>query len=499
MISFKQFEEVARTHNVIPLTKTVMADVHTPVSLYLAYREGTSQSFLLESVEPNERVGRFSFIGSDPVMTITARGDQIEIRNHKKIERRTGNLVEILKEYSSAYRQFHLQELEGFSGGFLGFMGYDYVAQFERIALPPEKSFDHPDAMFALFESVVKFDHRNLVLTIVQNIFVDPAQSLQQQYEEGIRKLDDSLQRLHRSVVARKQFQSEEHRSEYDDAKVYESMVERAKHYIHEGDIFQVVLSRRISIPYSGDPFPVYRALRYINPSPYLYYIDFESIKLIGSSPEILVRVQNKQIELFPIAGTRKRGATEEEDRKLEQELLADEKELAEHHMLIDLGRNDVGRVSELGSVHVPVNKRIDRYSHVMHIVSEVHGTLRSDRTSIDALQACFPAGTVSGAPKVRAMEIISELESAAGGRRGIYAGAVGYVGLDGTLDMCIAIRTIVADGSNLHVQAGAGIVADSVPETEYRETKSKAQALVDAIRLASNDFEFNRITGDVR
>ncbi len=489
MITFEQFQTAAQTHNIIPLTKTVLADMHTPVSLYLAYREGTKQSFLLESVEPNERVGRFSFIGREPVMTITARGDQIEIRNHKKLERFTGNVIDVLKKYSSQYHQYPLPELEGFSGGFLGFMGYDYVAQFERIPLPSQKPFDHPDTMFALFESTIKFDHRNLVMTIIQNVFLDPSRSLQQQYEEGKRKLDASLQRLFSSAMPQEQFQCDLNRNESSGADEYVKMVERAKHYIHEGDIFQVVLSHRTSIPYSGDPFPVYRALRYINPSPYLYYIDFDFIKLIGSSPEILVRVQNRQVELFPIAGTRKRGTTEEEDRTLEQELLADEKELAEHHMLIDLGRNDVGRVSELGSVHVPVNKRIDRYSHVMHIVSEVHGKLRADRTSIDALQACFPAGTVSGAPKVRAMEIISELEPS---RRGIYAGAVGYVGLNDTLDMCIAIRTIIADGSKLHLQTGAGIVADSVPETEYRETNSKAQALVDAIQLAANNFEFD-------
>jgi anthranilate synthase component 1 len=489
MITFEQFQTAAQTHNVIPLTKTVLADMHTPVSLYLAYREERKQSFLLESVEPNERVGRFSFIGSTPVMTLTARGDQIEIRNNTAPKHRTGNIINVLKEYSSQYRQYHVPELEGFSGGFLGYMGYDYVSQFERISLQSKSPFDQPDAMFALFESIVKFDHRNHVITIIQNIFIDLSQSLQRQYEEGKQKLETSLQRLFSLATPQDQFQCELERMEGNGADEYMNMVKRAKHYIHEGDIFQVVLSRRTSIPYSGDPFPVYRALRFINPSPYLFYIDFDFIKLIGSSPEILVRVLNKQVELFPIAGTRKRGATEEEDQMLEQELLADEKELAEHHMLIDLGRNDVGRVSELSSVHVPVNKRVDRYSHVMHIVSEVHGKLRADQTSIDALQACFPAGTVSGAPKVRAMEIISELEPSC---RGIYAGAVGYVGFDGTLDMCIAIRTIVADNNKLYLQAGAGIVADSVPETEYRETKSKAQVLIDAIKLAANNFEFD-------
>jgi anthranilate synthase component 1 len=266
------------------------------------------------------------------------------------------------------------------------------------------------------------------------------------------------------------------------DAASFAASVRRAKEYITEGDIFQVVLSRRLRLPFSGDPFPVYRALRIINPSPYLFYVDFGEIKLIGSSPEVLVRANQRAVELLPIAGTRKRGSTEEEDLRLEEELLEDEKELAEHIMLVDLGRNDVGRISEYGSVHVPVFKRVVRYSHVMHIVSEVRGKLARGATGLDALRACFPAGTVSGAPKVRAMEIINELEPF---RRGIYAGAVGYLGFDGALDTCIAIRTIIAHRDMLTIQAGAGIVADSVPEREYMETANKAQVLIDAITLA--------------
>jgi anthranilate synthase component 1 len=268
------------------------------------------------------------------------------------------------------------------------------------------------------------------------------------------------------------------------DHEAFCSSVRRAKEYIREGDIFQVVLSRRIQVPFSGDPFPVYRALRIINPSPYLYYINYGSVKLIGSSPEVLVRVQDRVVGVMPIAGTRKRGKTEEEDKHLEEELLRDEKEAAEHVMLVDLGRNDIGRVSEYGSVHVPVFKRLKRFSHVMHLVSEVQGKLKTNTTSIDALRACFPAGTVSGAPKVRAMEIINELEPV---RRGIYAGAVGYLGFDGALDTCIAIRTIVATNGTLTIQAGAGIVADSIPELEYKETVNKAQALLDALVIASN------------
>jgi anthranilate synthase component 1 len=271
------------------------------------------------------------------------------------------------------------------------------------------------------------------------------------------------------------------------DKETFCASVRRVKEYIHEGDIFQAVLSRRLHIPFSGDPFPIYRALRIINPSPYLFYLDFGEVQLIGSSPEVLVNVQKRIVSVMPIAGTCRRGATEEEDIQLEAKLMADEKEAAEHVMLVDLGRNDIGRVSEYGSVHVPVFKRLKRFSHVTHIVSEVQGTLKEDASSVDALRACFPAGTVSGAPKVRAMEIISELEPV---RRGIYAGAVGYLGFDGTLDTCIAIRTIVASNGKLSIQAGAGIVADSIPEREFLETENKAQALLEALSLASDNLQ---------
>jgi anthranilate synthase component 1 len=290
--------------------------------------------------------------------------------------------------------------------------------------------------------------------------------------------------KLHNSIVTPNTFHCALPTFADDDKSSYCEAVRRAKEYIVEGDIFQVVLSRKTALQFSGDPFPVYRALRVINPSPYLFYVDLGTTKLIGSSPEVLVRVQRGEVEVLPIAGTRPRGRTDEEDHALENELLQNEKELAEHVMLVDLGRNDVGRISRYGTVGVPVFKRVERYSHVMHLVSEVRGTLKEGKTSLDALKACFPAGTVSGAPKVRAMEIIDELEPA---RRGIYAGAVGYLGFDGTLDTCIAIRTIIAHRDTLTIRAGAGVVADSVPEREYQETADKAQVLFDAITLASN------------
>ncbi|MFH0990429.1 MAG: anthranilate synthase component I [bacterium] len=489
MISLDEFLAISRTYNVVPLVKRILADMHTPVSAYLAMKEGRECSFLLESAETNETFGRYSFLGVDPVLLILVREESIEIiKGTTRVEKKQP-LLDELADQCAAFRQYPIPGGIGFSGGFLGYLGYGCVRQFETVTLKQKVHRSEPDAMIGLFESVIQFNHRENIIQIVQNVIIDPEQPLDRQYEIGRQKLETIALRLLNSAIAINNFYSPAAVPKYLVEKaMYCQSVDAAKRYIKEGDIFQVVLSRKIELPYSGDPFPVYRALRVINPSPYLFYLDFGEVKLIGSSPEVLVRVHEKTIELFPIAGTRRRGKTEEEDRLIEEHLLNDEKELAEHHMLIDLGRNDVGRVSELGSVHVPVNKRIERYSHVMHIVSEVQGTLQSGHTSLDVLRACFPAGTVTGAPKIRAIEIIDELESSP---RGLYAGSVGYIGFNGDLDMCITIRTIIASREKLSIQAGAGIVADSFPENEYRETEAKAQALLDAIALASRKFEF--------
>jgi anthranilate synthase component 1 len=317
---------------------------------------------------------------------------------------------------------------------------------------------------------------------------LDGKRPLDEAYNEGRKALDAMELKFLRSVPTSQSFACDMSAPvESTDQDGYCAAVARAKNYITEGDIFQVVLSRRVSFPFSGDLFAVYRALRMINPSPYLFYIDFGETQLAGSSPEVLVRVAGGTVEVLPIAGTRPRGKTEEEDEQMEEELLHDEKELAEHVMLVDLGRNDVGRISRFGSVHVPVFKRVERYSHVMHIVSEVRGTLKEGSGALDALKACFPAGTVSGAPKVRAMQIINELEPAS---RGVYAGAVGYLGFNGSLDTCIAIRTIVGHRGTLSIQAGAGIVADSIPENEYRETLNKSRALLEAVSGAAGGLK---------
>ena len=482
-----EIQEHIKSQRIIPLTETLLADEHTPVSIYTSMRTGAGNSFLLESAEPDERIGRFSFVGTDPLILIIAKGDRITIDTKGKKEIRYGKIFDLLEEYFQLYKCPPSADTEGFSGGFLGYLGYDCIKEIEDIPLREPTAEDLPDAIFGLFQSVVKFDHRKQMITITFNVLVDEARPYEEQYEEGRRKLADLVSKLGIQSRSENTFVCDPGLMTSDtDKETFRKSVERVKEYIHEGDIFQAVLSRRLHIPFSGDPFPVYRALRIINPSPYLFYLDFGEVKLIGSSPELLVRVQGRTVSVMPIAGTCKRGTSEGEDRHLEEILLADEKEAAEHVMLVDLGRNDVGRVSECGSVHVPVFKRLKRFSHVTHIVSEVQGILKPDAGSIDALKACFPAGTVSGAPKVRAMEIINELEPV---RRGIYAGAVGYLGFDGTLDTCIAIRTIVAANGMLSIQAGAGIVADSEPEKEFMETENKAKALIEALTIASGDL----------
>ena len=484
MISLEEFCQLASTFNAVPMVRTLLADIHTPVSAYLALRQEGVPSFLLESVEPNEKIGRYSFIGSGPSMMVRSSRGTVTVEGRAGLERVSQNFPDTLDRLSRSYRQAPIAGLQGLPGGFVGYMGYDIVRDLENIALPEEAGSVEDEALFGLFPSILHFDHRAQRMTIVHNVLVEPGRPLREQYDEG-RKVVDVLElQLRRSVVPTSNFRCEPNGADdATDRERYCHAIRRAKEYIWEGDVFQVVLSRRVFRKFRGDPFPLYRALRMINPSPYLFFLDFGETRLVGSSPEVLARARGGVVEVLPIAGTRRRGEDEAEDRRLERELLEDEKELAEHVMLVDLGRNDVGRISEYGGVEVPVFKRVERYSHVMHLVSEVRGRLRANASAVEVLAACFPAGTVSGAPKVRAMEIISELE---GTRRGAYAGAVGYVGFDGSLDTCIAIRTIVAHGDTLKIQAGAGIVADSVPEREYEETASKSRALLQALEVAS-------------
>jgi anthranilate synthase component 1 len=502
MISFEEFEKESREYNVLPLVRSLLADLHTPVSTYLALREEGKPSFLLESVEQDEKVGRYSFVGVAPRLSLRQEAGGVLAYENGQSKAVAGNIFDALEAYTRLYRQAPVKEESldggktplapmGLAGGFIGYVGYNAVRHLEHIEIPDGDPDHYDESRLDLFESVIRFDHRRQSITMIENVFVDPSRELLEQYESGRKALEALELRLRRSVVGVQQIQADLE-SPLEDAspEEYTRAVERAKRYIHEGDIFQVVLSRKTRLRYSGDLFALYRALRVINPSPYLFYIDFGHTKLVGSSPEVLIRVQRRIVDLLPIAGTRPRGITEAEDRQLEEELLSDTKETAEHIMLVDLGRNDVGRVSQYGSVEVPMLKNVERYSHVMHLVSHVRGVLRGELSAIDALRASFPAGTVSGAPKVRAMEIISELE---GSSRGLYAGAVGYVGLNGTLDTCIAIRTVIAHGDQLTLQAGAGIVADSVPQQEFLETQNKMRALFAALEAAS------RVSGALR
>jgi anthranilate synthase component 1 len=500
VITFEEFESLSKTYNVIPLVKTLLADLHTPVSVYLTLRQEGVPSFLFETVERDEKIGRFSFVGTAPRLSVSEGRDGVSVSDTNGTRLFAGNIFDALQSLSGEYRQAPAKEEEaafgrrnnpgkihGLTGGFVGFLGYNAVRHLENVPLPNDEERFPQHSRFDLFDSVIRFDHLLQSITIICNVFVDRATPLKAQYDQGRQKVDALELRLKRTALGAQQFLCHTAKAEdCTDKQEFCRSVEKAKRYIHEGDIFQVVLSRKLRLHCSGDLFAVYRALRVINPSPYLFFIDYGRTKLVGSSPEVLVRVDDGMVEVLPIAGTRPRGKSDEEDATLERDLLNDTKEVAEHVMLVDLGRNDVGRVAEYGTVQVPILQRVDRYSHVMHIVSHVRGRLKAGATALDALKSCFPAGTVSGAPKVRAMEIISELE---GGTRGLYAGAVGYLGLDGTLDTCIAIRTIFGYDDRLTIQAGAGIVADSVPENEYRETVNKSGALLAALDMATRAF----------
>jgi len=483
--NLSEVRDLAKEGNLIPIWTEVPADLETPASVYLKLR-GEGPSFLLESVERGEQVGRYSFLGFDPVGVLTAQDGRVVLKQNGRGERLfpTGDPLAAMEEILAGYRPVIPADIPEFFGGLVGYLSYDAVRYFERAPLPPGPGLSLPDAVFLLSDTVAIFDHVKRLLKIVVNVHVEEGTDPESVYAsavERIRGLVDALRRPLTDVPDAPAAEAAEAEwSSNVEQAAYEESVERAKAYIRAGDIFQVVPSQRLSRRTAVDPFAVYRALRMLNPSPYMFFLDLpDGLQIIGSSPETMVRLQGRAAEVRPIAGTRRRGADASEDRLLAEELLADPKERAEHVMLVDLGRNDLGRVCEYGTVEVPELMKIEQYSHVMHIVSSVRGTLRPECGAFDLLRATFPAGTVSGAPKVRAMEIIAELE---GERRGPYAGAVGYFGYSGVMDTCIAIRTLVMHAGSIHVQAGAGIVADSVPTTEFEETLSKARALAVAV-----------------
>ncbi|MDA0874153.1 MAG: anthranilate synthase component I [Bacteroidetes bacterium] len=494
-MTFEAFQETVRTQRrtpserlIIPMHRRRSADLLTPVSAFLHLREGAHMPFLLESVEGGEKLARYSFLGRNPYRTVTARGQETESSTPSgSVIRHEADLFAVLDAFITEYREVRLPDLPRLTGGAVGFFGYDCIRLIE--AIPDRHDVDPllPDAVWAFYDTICAFDHVKHQLVLIRNVFVDPGTDLGAAWEAAGADLD-ALEQLF-SQPSRPSPDPVRLEGEWRSnmtRETFESAVEQAQHYIREGDIFQVVLSQRFSASYRGDPFNLYRALRQVNPSPYLFYLDFGAFRLVGSSPEVLVRIEEGRAELLPIAGTRPRGATPEEDARLAEDLLADRKERAEHLMLVDLGRNDLGRVSAWGTVEVERYAFIERYSHVMHIVSSVASRLAADRHAMDALKACFPAGTVSGAPKVRAMEIIDELETT---RRGPYAGAVGYLDFRGNLDTCITIRTMLVTDDTVHMQAGAGIVADSAPSSEYEETINKARALRTAMNMAASDL----------
>lgn len=494
--SFIDIVDAARARGagqiVVPVARRLTADLLTPVLALLRMRRDHTGTFLFESVEGGEKMGRYSFLGHDPFLILEGFGQETRI-----MQRGDGpafgldptlSVVHNLKRIFGTYEEVAIEGLPRFTGGAVGYLGYDAVRLFEDIPRTHDRSIDVPDAVWSLYRSLIAFDHIRQQIVLIAQAFVSSEADPMEAFQSASNELDRLEQvlladtppdvptsfnydRVFTSAFSREQF---------------EQNVERARHYIREGDIFQIVLSRRSSCAIEGDPVQLYRALRQVNPSPYLFYLETNDALLIGSSPEVLVRVEDGRAEVLPIAGTRPRGKNDEEDALLEADLLADPKERAEHLMLVDLGRNDLGRVCEHGTVHVDRYAFVEKYSHVMHIVSSVSGMLRRDHSPIDTLAACFPAGTVSGAPKVQAMELIEELEPES---RGVYAGAVGYLDFAGNMDTCIAIRTMIIEKDRVNLQAGAGIVADSRADREFDETENKLGALRAALELAANNL----------
>ena len=493
-----EFVELARQHSLVPIYRQLIGDTLTPVSAFCKIQEG-DWAFLFESVIGGERLGRYSFVGAGPFVHFQAWDRRVRIQENSggsgapnaAREFEHGDPLRLLEEKLAEYEAPHLPGLPRFCGGAVGYAGYDAVRYVERLPSPPPDDRQLPDLCFGLYDRMVIFDHINKTVAVVAHAHVDPRDPARS-YREGCARVDGLVERLQQGMselpltdISPAGQVQRACQSNFA-AGAYEAAVDKCKEYIKAGDIFQVVLSQRFMTETRARPFDIYRTLRVVNPSPFMFYLQAGSLCLVGSSPEIMVRVEGERVTIRPLAGTRPRGKTEEEDEKLTAELLADPKERAEHIMLVDLGRNDVGRVARYGTVQLSDVMTVERYSHVMHICSNVSGRLQDGKTAFDALRACLPAGTLSGAPKVRAMEIIDQLEPC---RRGPYGGAVGYIDFSGNMDTCITLRTMVLKGQTVYLQAGAGIVADSVPEKEREETENKAMGLLRALEIAETQL----------
>lgn len=484
-MTFEQFTSLSAQFSAIPVYRRALADILTPVSLFLKIREDATMPFLFESVEGGENLARYSFLGCNPYQVLRMQEGTPVLTNNRSDESEQYDGVpfyDVLRTLVGHHTEPNLPGLPRLTGGAVGYSSYDTIRYTEHLPNVPEDELHLPEAIWAFYDEIFAFDHVKHQIVLIKTVFVDKSQDLRKLYDDAMASLDLMQETLEKRGQMGDFSLTDAPLQSNTTQEHFERIVDVAKKHIYEGDIFQVVLSQRFAKGYDGDKFMLYRALRMVNPSPYLFFLDFDEFALIGSSPEVLVRVQDNKAEVLPIAGTRPRGLTPEEDLAYEKDLLQDPKEIAEHIMLVDLGRNDLSRICKSGTVKLVRSQAIERYSHVMHIVSDVEGQLSEGSTAVDALIHCFPAGTVSGAPKVRAMEIIDDLEVS---KRGPYAGAVGYFDFTGNMDTCIAIRTMVATRDTVYIQAGAGIVADSVPENEYFETVNKAKALVEALSVA--------------
>ena len=470
----------------IPVSTELYSDLYTPIEVLRKLKRVSRHCYMLESIEDNEKWGRYTFLGYDPKLELTCTDGRLTVKNGTSMVFETKHPGEYIRQIVKENKSPRIERLPTFTGGLVGYFSYDYMKYAEpalKLTAKDEEGFKDVDLM--LFDKVIAFDHFRQKVILIVNI---RCENLETEYH----KAEVELETMRRLLSDGEMDPLEPGRCTSDfralfDKERYCSMVEKAKHYIREGDIFQVVLSNRLEADYEGSLFNTYRVLRTLNPSPYMFYFSSDDMEIAGASPETLVKLENRTLHTFPLAGTRPRGATEEEDQKLEEELLADEKERAEHNMLVDLGRNDIGKISEFGSVKVEKYMSMERFSHVMHIGSTVAGTIREDLDAADAVDAILPAGTLSGAPKIRACEIINELED---NKRGIYGGAVGYIDFTGNLDTCIAIRLAYKKNGKVFVRSGAGIVADSVPEKEYEECINKAKAVRRALEMAQEDMD---------
>src|SRR5271170_747841 len=486
---FREFQRLAKQGNLIPVYEVFPADLLTPVSAYLRIAQGARYSFLLESVEGGEKIARYTFAGANPEEVFRYANGACVLESHDRLVWEERDPVTFLRSRMQRFRPVRLPGLPPLVAGAIGYFSYDMVRMIERLPKRLRDDIGLYDAQLMFYHGILAFDHVQHRLWVVRNVYTEGKGSLRAKYNAAVKEIARTRKLLDEPVAAERASAMPRRRKRAG-SKVtsnfrkpeYFAAVRKAKEYIRAGDIFQVVISQRFSAKTSATPFEIYRQLRAVNPSPYLFYLQMNDVAVVGSSPEMLVKVQGREVFYRPLAGTQPRGRDEKEDREFEAKLLADPKERAEHVMLVDLGRNDLGRVCEYGSVKPERLMFVERYSHVMHIASSLRGELRPDVDCFDALMACFPAGTLSGAPKVRAMQIIDELEPT---RRGIYAGAILYLDFSGNLDSCIALRTLVAKGGRAYIQAGGGVVADLVPAREYQETVNKARALVTALEIA--------------